>query len=648
MTERLLEKLDFLEDNHRHKALFLLLFRNNDYTTSSELAKKLNVSDRTIKSDIKYISEKLNIDGVEIVSQRSRGTMIEVNDPQLKFRIKEYFKIYQEHNIDNSFDQNVHYILRRLLVSKIPVRIERLQEELYLNTSNYINREIQEVKKILTNYKLKLVTKVKEGLIVEGNSYDKYLCMLKMYKYFSDSIDPEFKNQEFSDLFKPRFAKKQEIKAVICKSLLDTRIVFSDIYLERFVIYIILLSNVYLDESLEGETIINSSFDYTITDEYQLVLKIDQELRNQFTAYPFRSVQVIKHLTYLAIMSTDLYRIRDCTEEKYGTLIPLAEEIRHYIVQQFETSFKVCISDDIVFLKDLLKILIPISMKIKLGISDDVDLGFYNVDTMNLKPVIKEYVHILSANIHNKYNYQLSFREEHLLLNVIYEFINNIQLSHKKMKIAIIAIDGRLSTQQLKFCMRKYFSSYIERIETRVLYELNEIDTSVYDCFFCMDFGKNINIPFAPVYYFKEGMSDDDYRKKLQEVFLSSYYYSLFLPQINYTKIRNFYALEEYPISNYLIQNNDYMKIIIGNEKDIDIYICLESEKESIDFHYYENEGISINGKLCYILINLNISYNKQKFKMLLNVINKMAEEPELVKKMYKQQEIYIESLLKK
>ncbi len=646
MGERLLDRFDFLENNLRHKALFLILFRNSDFITSEELAKKLDVTSRTVKSDIKYITEQLDIDGLKIVSQRSKGTMIQVDNPELEKSIKEYFKIYQENNIDNDFDKNVQYILRRLLVSDKPVKVEEIQEELYLNTSNYIKREMQEVKRILEQYNLKLITKTKEGLVISGNEYNRYLCVLRMYKFFSNAVHPTFKEKEFGKLFKPNFASYQEIKSIVCKSLLNTRIVFSDIYLERFVLYIILLSN--LNVAQEKDSLENIGFDYKITDEYQLVLDVDETLGDNFVAYQSGDETVIEYLTYLAIMSTDLYRTRDCTENNYGQLIKMAEEIRTYIIQQFEETFKVCISDDIVFLKDLLKILIPISMKIKLGVSDDVDLGFYNQHSMAIKPVIKEFINGLSININKKYLYMLSFREKHLLLNIIYEFVNNIHLEHKKMKIAIIALDGRLSTQQLKFNIRKYFSSYIESLDTKVLYELNEIDSSVYNCFFCLEFGKNMDIPYEPIYYFREGASDVEYQKQLQEVFLSSYHYNLFLPKISYKKISPLYKLNEYPIEKYLNQNKEYMKLLVGDKKYIDIYINFESKEESINIHYFEDDGLTINGRQCFIIINLNIAYNKQKFKMLLNVINKIVKDSTCIKKLYTQQEIYIETIFKK
>lgn len=178
MNDDLAKKLEFLENNYRHKALFLILIRNEDFVTTDELAEKLHVTSRTIKSDVKYINEQLDIDGLDVVAQRSKGIRIEVEDTKIAKRIKEYFKIYHEQNIDNDFDRNVQFITRKLLASNKPIRIEDLQEELYLNTTNYIQREMTEVRNILKNYNLTLTTRIRKGLVVEGEVYYKYSLSL--------------------------------------------------------------------------------------------------------------------------------------------------------------------------------------------------------------------------------------------------------------------------------------------------------------------------------------------------------------------------------------------------------------------------------------------------------------------------------------
>lgn len=628
MQNSLIEKLRFLEDVPRHKALFLLLLRSEDYITSEALAKNLEVTSRTIKSDVAFISENFKCTPIKIETKQSRGIRVSIDDEDLKNEVKEYFKIYSIDNIDSDFKKRVRYIVRRLLTSEEPIRIETLQDELYINTSNYINKELSSVRKILDNYDLTLHSIKKRGLMIKGEGFNRLLCLVKMCKFFDKSADSKYTVPEFTALFEPEFADKQTIKQVICECLSQTRIVFSDIYLERFVLFFILLNKKRVSRKDLTRSIFKMDFKYQLTDEYKLMQMIDHEMK-RYEAYQFGNEILIQFMTYMAIMSTDLYRFRDCNEEKYGSLIALSEKIRYLILSEFEHQFKVYASDDATLLKDLIKVIIPIAMKIKLGISDDVDLGFYNPQYN--KPVIASFIDQIALCIKDQYHYELSLRERHLLLSVIYEFINAIELSYKKMRIALIAIDGRISTQQIKICMRKNYSSFIEKISTFVLYELDKQQLD-YDCYFCLSFGKHMNIPYKPIYFFDEGASDEVYNRMLESIFLSSYDYNLVLPYIKYSKINKFYKIKAFPIHNYLQENSSYMKLLAGKKQNIDIRICFDAIEEMIEIFYFDNDEMDIDGIKYYIIINLNINYNRQKFKMILNLISSIADNPEYLK----------------
>lgn len=91
MQRELAKGLFFLENMSRHKALFLLLLRSDGFITSEELADKLSVTSRTIKSDIKSISKNLEktMTGIHIEAKRSRGIRVIFGSEDLKNATKE-------------------------------------------------------------------------------------------------------------------------------------------------------------------------------------------------------------------------------------------------------------------------------------------------------------------------------------------------------------------------------------------------------------------------------------------------------------------------------------------------------------------------------------------------------------------------------
>ena len=641
MQRELAKNLYFLENISRHKALFLLLLRSDDFITSEELADKLSVTSRTIKSDIKSISKNLEetVTGIRIDAKRSRGVRVVFNSESLKNATKEYFKIYQVNNIGTDFEKRVTYIVRRLLSARQPVRVENLQEELYVNTSNYIQQEMQAVRGLLKKYDLSLHMIPKYGFRVQGDYFNKLLCIVKMYHYFSDTEVQEFDVAPFFQLFIPQFGTREQIRTIICQCLSVTRIVFSDIALERFMMFYILLCNKHITESHKSRAIQMLDFDYRITDEYGLVLAIDKRMKENFPQYESSNQVLIEFMTYMAVMNTDLYRFKDCTEEKYGSLIPLSREICGLVISEFESVFKVQMTSETVK-KDLLKVMIPISMKIKLGISDDLDLFFYNQQSN--KPIITGFIDMISSVLKEFFQYEVSAREKNLILNVLYEFINGIELSHKKLKIALIAINGRLSTQQLKFCMRKGYASFIEKIDTKVLYELERQSDWDYDYYFCPAYGKNMDIPYKPIYFFEEGITEEEYERKLDMIFVSAYNYDGLLPPLHYIQIEDIYKIQAFPIQRYLYKSAVYMDTLIGKNHSIALYVCFDSSIESLDVFYFDNEGMDTNGITQYVCINLNVQGNSQKFKMILDFIYKLADKPERLNQYCREQETSI------
>lgn len=641
MQRVLAKSLFFLENVSRHKALFLLLLRSDDFITSDELADKLSVTSRTIKSDIKSISRNLEetVTGIRIDAKRSRGVRVVFNSEALKNATKEYFKIYQVNNISTDFEKRVTYIVRRLLSARQPVRVENLQEELYVNTSNYIQQEMQAVRGLLKKYDLSLHMIPKYGFRVQGDYFNKLLCIVKMYHYFSDTEVQEFDVAPFFQLFILQFGTREQIRTIICQCLSATRIVFSDIALEKFMMFYILLCNKHITESYKSRAIQMMDFDYRITDEYGLILAIDKKMKENFSQYESGNPVLIEFMTYMAVMNTDLYRFKDCTEAKYGSLIPLSREICGLVISEFESLFKVQMTSETVK-KDLLKVMIPISMKMKLGISDDLDLFFSNQQSN--KPIITGFIDMISSVLKEFFRYEVSAREKNLILNVLYEFINGIELSHKKLKIALIAINGRLSTQQLKFCMRKGYASFIEKIDTKVLYELERQSDWDYDYYFCPAYGKNMDIPYRPIYFFEEGITEEEYERKLDMIFVSAYNYDGLLPSLHYIQIEDIYKIQAFPIQRYLSKSAVYMDTLIGKNHGIALYVCFDSSIESLDVFHFDNEGMDINGITQYVCMNLNVQGNSQKFKMILDFISKLADKPERLNQYCKEQETSI------
>lgn len=612
-------KFGFLDGKARFKALFLLLLRSETYMTSDRLAAELGVTSRTIKNDIRTLKEELEKIDLFVKAKQSQGYKLEIMDEAYENHIKEYFQIYQPRTIDTENDNRVQYILRRLLSSDLPVKVEFLQYE--LNVSYSLSKELQKVKKILLDYDLTLVVKPHYGMLIEGAAFKKIMLTIRVYKYFDKNPTNDFGIAAYNRLFTCGYTDLNVMRKVFYETIMQSRIVFSDINAERFIIYLLYFRNQKLGKKQIDLELTEIEFDYQTTEEYELVNEVIRNLNMHFEGFTFTE-DIIQFLTYIAVISTDLYRFRDCTVENYDSLIALAEKTRNFLLKELSGYLQIDTFDSETCLKDLLKIMIPISLKIKLNVSDSIDLGYGNIRNNEQEPLLQYVMKKICHQFQLQYGYKFSESEEHMIFSTFLLMLNRIQLDHRKLRLAIIAIDGRLSTQQLKFNLQHHFSEYIERIETKVLYELDSVSYNTYDYYLCSNYGKNMNIFHTPIYFAEEGMTELEYVDSLKHIFLNAFNYNKKLPEILFEEIEPKYKFNHFPIETYFQNDCDYECINIPGDIDIHVYFHLSSQKESFKIFYFPQSGSTqIGGDEYYLLINLNVDGDKQKLRMLLDIL---------------------------
>lgn len=638
------DALLFLDTNPRYKALFLLLLRAEGFKTSEALGLELGVSSRTVKTDLQNMRRDLQKLELQLLSKPSKGFLLLIKNPDLATELKEYFQIYQAETLDTDFDMRVQYILRRLLTSEAAVKVEALEEELCLSVNNSLTRELQQAKKKLSGYRLELRVRPHYGLSITGKRFAKIMFLVRLYKLFNKGVSPQYFIDDYNKLFSCSKDNKEIIRSLFCSVIKKYRIVFSDIYAERFVMYLVyFLNQAKCGQARELELPV-LAFRYQVTEEFALVQELLNRLYKRLPSWK-ASEQELLFLTYIALMSTDLYRFRDCTEANYDSLYPLANTVENFVLKSFGTYLQIDMFHDYTCTKDLLKIILPISLKILLGISDDVDLGFRNLQSMEYRPVFKVLLGRLCQDFSQWYHYLLSEREQYLIFLTILGLLNRIKLPHSRLNLAIIALDGRLSTQQLKFNLQRYFMDFIEKIETKVLYELHSMPECTYDYYLCMEYGKNMNIPYKPIYYAREGLRESEYVESLNQIFFAAYNYDKILPAIELFQLEESYRFAVFPVHKFLESEISYAHCALGAKKEIQVYFRLTCQQEHIRLFYFENaEAMTIYSEKYFLIIELDIKNDIFKLKMFLNWLDRIAENPEGLAKICLKKQVSFEN----
>lgn len=149
----------------RQQKLLKLLFRSSEFLSSSYLAEKTGVSDRTVRSDLEIIKYYLKPFNAEVLSERGKGYFLPKQLPkELKLIVEQDEEI---------FNDDICNILLMLLDSKNAVDLEDMCDELYVSRST-LDRRLKDISRILSVWGIKLeLVRLNQTVALAGSEREK-------------------------------------------------------------------------------------------------------------------------------------------------------------------------------------------------------------------------------------------------------------------------------------------------------------------------------------------------------------------------------------------------------------------------------------------------------------------------------------------
>lgn len=137
------------------KILESLINNNNEYYTSNQLAQQLNVSIRTIKSDLKEIKKYSETsDDFKIESLPSKGTRLIIHDENsLLSSLNRLTRKVDYTNRDNI--DRVNELIKKLIFSNTYISKYSMMESLYVSEST-LYQTVNEAKQKLKDFNLNI------------------------------------------------------------------------------------------------------------------------------------------------------------------------------------------------------------------------------------------------------------------------------------------------------------------------------------------------------------------------------------------------------------------------------------------------------------------------------------------------------------
>lgn len=443
-----------------------------------DLAKQLNVSVRTIRSDINMINDELLHHGGQIVLKRNQGYFIEIENHHLFHQLMQ-----QNHKNEISINletpkSRIYYITQLLLLKNDYVSLDEIVDNVYVSY-NTLQNYLRDMNYSLEKYNLELIHKTDSGVKIIGDEKSKR-------NYIIDSLQNTHKDNSMST-FSPEelyFFKDydlNEIKSHIYQILSSHQIYINDMNTKNLVLHIALMVL-----RIDNENYINYIHMNDINNHFHLIINdIVQFLEETYGIYMSEGEKQYLYIHLASNTNCDIFEISD------SKVFSIVERLLECIYQDYQFNLK----DDVLLVEDLMKHLKSIlSIKYlevdkKNPLLNTIKSNFilpYEITLTSVKKVLDEY----------------SFSEDdigYISLHIgaaIERCFNN----HYKTKNIILVCDGAFATARIMEAqIKNYFGN---KLNIKSIQSCGQIDAFTCKDFENIDFiisTRSLHISYCPV-----------------------------------------------------------------------------------------------------------------------------------------------------
>lgn len=490
----------------RQKDIILSLMKSKDPVTSEWMAKELGVSDRTIRTEIKELQSQSAFLGIVIESFRGKGYLLKVKDFAT---FEKEFTLNEKDSMDDTqsnlyeHQNRVIYILRRLLLGKDLVKLESLEESLFVSKPKLQN-DLKMVREILESYHLKLVSTPHYGMHVEGDEYMKRICLSNYILSRNNNLNIDSKSLQLLD--KNLFEK---IREIIIKKVNKYEFEISDITLENLATHIAIgckrIDEGFVIEDFEHDVIGKYPFESIIANE--IVKEVEE-----FTGKIFPEAEINYIIVHL--LGTKLIHKNVINESSENDNL---RTIINCMLEKLKTNFNWDFYGDSEFIQAMIMHIGPAmnrlrySMSIRNPLLDDIKRKYPSA-FQGAAIASRCIEHYLGVEVGE---HEIAYIALHI--GVALERIKAIQIKTKR--VIVVCNSGVGSAKLLYYRLKNEFKDEIDIVATTSYYQLNEYDLSSIDFIIStIPLKEDIGVPVQVVHTFLGGEDIASIQEKLRSV----------------------------------------------------------------------------------------------------------------------------------
>lgn len=443
--------------NERSNVIIAILKEAEGYVTSSELAEKLDISVRTIKSVLKGLKSEIVPYGAQLEIKRGVGYRLHIINEEAFLPIANRIQHASPQQFPCTQKERSIYIIRKLLSLDYPIKLDDLADELYVSR-NTVALDMREVKRLLQNYHLMIIQSNNNGIMVDGSEIQKRICINDFF--FQDTMKDFFvqNNVMFSSEYNQN--EIRYIREALLHVLNKHNIHFSDVSVQNMVIHIVIelrRCKFYQYVMLDDDTIKRMKEHKAYGAAMELKDMLEEQMHVVFPEY--ETIYLTMHILSKTVMGTEDIRKLDLSY-----MDNLLLEIFDRIERRFSISLK---KDTEIY--EFLRLHIPsmaerirlqLTLRNPLLLENNRRYQFAVEIALEAADVIEERLHIEIDN--NEFGY----------LVLYFNLALNRYQSRIKKRLILVSGYGRPEMIMTLNTLNENFKGFIDEIVTCDVFEL--------------------------------------------------------------------------------------------------------------------------------------------------------------------------------
>lgn len=441
----------------KEKELLALLYQNRDqYLTSQKMAWHLDLSERTVRTYIKRLTNTIEDNGGMIEAKQGNGYRLILKNASSFENLVNSSKLenlYQKNGVDNAQDRK-DFIFHKLLLENDALDQYSLADQLCVSEST-LKKDLSVLRPLLETYDLSLKQNSENCLMIAG-SEEKKRALIMDYFFRSAKFTSIREYIDHSGYFDD--VPSETLLMIILDEARKENLNLSDIMMQNVMVHLA-LSIKRIKSGLELESF-SPKNGYAQSREYRAAARMIERLSEEIgMAFPDEEISYLA--LHMAVKSTDkanTNKPENLTREVEGVLQALAED-GHWDFRE----------DDLLR-QSLLDHLPPMIARLHQGIKQSNPL---TESIIHDQPDLFQKVKTYFSKMNSLRNLKISDDEWAYLALHIMAAAERIA-EGKKLQVLVICATGYGSSQLLHSRLMKYFSNSIHIVSETGYFSLND------------------------------------------------------------------------------------------------------------------------------------------------------------------------------